>query len=98
MRFWVKIIKTPEAVLVNACDENLLGKEFREGEVVLRVTESFYGGKLVGKDELRDLLEEGDIISLVGENAITLAVRMGLASWRAVKRIRGIPHLNIYRL
>lgn len=98
MRFWLKVIKTPEALLVNACDEELLEREFREGDVVLRTPRSFYGGKLVDEVELRAFLEEGDIISLVGEGVISVAVEMGIATWRAVKRVSGIPHLNIYRL
>ena len=98
MRYWVKVIKTPDAVLVNACDEELLGREFREGDVVLRVPKSFYGERIVNKEELASLLGEGDIISLVGENTISLAVSIGLASWKAVKRVGGVPHLNIYKL
>ena len=98
MMFWVKVIRTPGAVLVNACDDSLLGKEFLEGEVVLRVTESFYGGRKVSEGELKDLLEDADIVSLVGEGAIAVAVEMGLATWRHVKRVQGTPHLNIYRL
>ena len=98
MRFWMKVIQTPEAVLVNVCDEDLLGKEFREGEVVLRVTRSFYGGELVEEDTVREMLSEGDIISLVGKRSISIAVEMGIATWKAVKRVSNIPHLNIYRL
>ncbi len=98
MKFWIKVIKTPEALLVNVCDEELLEREFREGEIVLRTPRSFYGERIVEEEELRSFLEEGDIISLVGERSISVAVEMGIATWRAVKRVSGIPHLNIYRL
>ena len=98
MRFWVKRIETPEGILVNVCDEELLGREFREGEIVLRVSPSFYGGRIVEENEARELLHEGDIISLVGERVISMAVEEGLATWKAVKRVKGVPFLNIYKL
>ncbi len=96
--FRAKVIRTPEATLVNVCDGDLLGKEFREGDVILRVAPSFYGGDEVDEATLNRLLDEGDIISLVGERCIGVAVKRGLATWSSVKRISGIPHLNIYRL
>ena len=98
MKFWARVIRTPEATLVNVCDENLLGKEFSENEIILRVTRLFYGEKVIDVSELKDLLEMGDIISLVGEKCISVAVEMGIATWKAVRRVRGVPHLNIYRL
>ena len=51
----------------------------------------------MGPERLRSLLETADIVSLVGEGCIGLAVEMGLAEWRFVKRVEGVPHLNIYR-
>jgi len=80
------------------CDEELLGRVFREGEVVLNVSEGYYGGGRCGKEELREMLQEADIISLVGEGCISLAVDEGLAEWRFVRRVEGVPHLNIYRI
>ncbi len=80
------------------CDENLLGKEFREGEVVLKVSREYYGGEIVGKERVKEVLQSLPIIGLVGEGCIGIAVELGLADWRFVKRVAGIPHLNIYRL
>ena len=96
--FWMKVIKTPEAILVNICDEELLGKTFREGEVVLRVTSSFYGGEKVDEEKVKEMIEEGDIISLVGERSIGVAISLGYAVTSAVKKVQGVPHLNIYKL
>ncbi|NPA86770.1 MAG: DUF424 family protein [Candidatus Diapherotrites archaeon] len=98
MRFWLKVIRTPEGVLVNVCDEDLLEKEFREGEIILRVPKHFYGEELVERERVEAALREGDIISLVGEESIAVAVELGMASWGAVKRVQGVPFLNVYRL
>ncbi len=94
--FSYKVIRTPEVTLINICDEELLGREFREGDIVLRITQSFYGGEKT--KNIEGLLREGDIISLVGERAISTAVALGYVKWNAVKRVDGIPFVNIYKL
>ena len=96
-QFFCRVYRAGGATLLASCDADLLGKVFREGEAVLRVSEGYYGGEKVGPERLRSLLETADIISLVGEGCIGLAVEMGLAEWRFVKRVEGVPHLNIYR-
>ena len=96
--FWARIVRHQSTLLLSACDEEHLGKTYREGRAVLRVTREYYGGRLIDGDELRSLLTKADIIALVGERAISVAVELGIADWRFVKRFQGVPHLNIYRL
>ncbi len=84
--------------MLAACDSELLGGVFREGDVVLRVSPGYYGGSLCEEADLKKLLQQADVVSLVGERSISVAVETGLAEWRFVKRVGGIPHLNIYRL
>lgn len=96
--FWVKVYRTPEATVLAACDEDLIGKEFREGMAVLRITASYYGGELVGREELESLIREADIVGLVGEGAVRVAADMGYLSPGDEKRVCGVPHVNIYKL
>ncbi len=98
MRFWVKVYKTQEATVLAACDENLLGKEFREENVVLKVTETYYGGELVDAERLKALVREADIIGLVGEHAVNVAAELGYIAPGDEKRICNVPHVNIYKL
>jgi len=98
MTFHYKVYKTPQATVLAVCDRELLGREFREDPVVLRVSATYYGGDVCDEKTLVHLLRDADIISLVGEESISVAVREGLADWRYVKRVQGVPHLNIYRI
>ena len=93
----LKVIRTPEGVLVNVCDSDIIDMEFRDGDVVLRTPSSFYGEE-AEEEEVRKALSEGDIISLVGEESIRLGVEMGLLPETSVKRVQGVPFINIYRL
>ncbi len=93
--FWMKV---HGGKVLAACDRELLGKTFREGEVVLYIKETYYKGDLVDSHTLLAAIETYPIVGLVGERAVTLAVEAGYASWEFVKRVKEVPHINIYKL
>lgn len=98
MEFYIRLVRAEGHVLLSACDSSLLGKVFRDGDVVLSVSESYYGQERVDEGRLRSLLQEATIINLVGENAISVAADVGLCRPSDAKRVEGVPHLNIYYL
>jgi hypothetical protein len=88
-------VKNTGGVLA-ACDENLLGKKFEDGELILHVKESFYFDRKVGEEEFSRMLAEAKNINLVGEQTINIAKRDKLIS--NVGRIKGVPYAIIFRL
>jgi hypothetical protein len=97
-RFWVKVhhSRTGE-VVVAVCDEELLGRSLKilEGFSV-EVSRAFYGGVLVGEEELQNYLKQGTIINLLGENVVEYALNHGIVVEKAVVKICGIPHVQMY--
>ncbi|NPA76242.1 MAG: DUF424 family protein [Candidatus Diapherotrites archaeon] len=96
MQFYVRVVRAEGQVLLSACDSHLLGKVFREGNAVLNVSESYYGQRLVGEEELRSLLLQATIINLVGDGAVAVAEKADLCRKTDAKTVSGVPHLNIY--
>lgn len=97
-RMWVKVhhSKTGE-VVVAICDENLLGRRIEvNDEFSVEVSESFYGGALVTKDELDRYIAQAKILNLLGEATIAYMVEKGLVSEKAVIRVGRIPHVQLY--
>jgi len=86
--------KRHEGVLA-ACDEDLLGKSFKEQELELHVNEDFYKGELTSEDVFSKLLDRADNINLVGEETIKIAERKSLIA--DVKKIQGIPFAIIFK-
>lgn len=78
--------------LVAACDEELLGDSYAEGQFRLDVSERFYDGLRVEEDELRTFLRQCTIANLVGPRAIDVAVALGLVEPGNVKTVEGVPH------
>ncbi|WP_297520652.1 DUF424 domain-containing protein [Thermococcus sp.] len=95
---YVKIYRVQGEVLLAACDEELLGKTFREGELKLEVKERFYKGELMEENELENLLEEATIANLTGERCVSKAIELGYVDENRVLYIEGVPHAQMARL
>ncbi len=85
--------------VVAVCDEELVGKVFREGgrELDLRKYAAFYKGRVVGEGEVVELIRGAENVNLVGERAVAAAEK-ALGSRAGVRRIAGVPHLQVYRV
>ncbi|MBN2126763.1 MAG: DUF424 family protein [Candidatus Diapherotrites archaeon] len=81
-----------------ACDKELLNKTLEEGNVSIKVKESFYGKEEIKEEKAKKLMKECDSINLIGKKAVSVALKEGIASERNMKRIKGIPHIQVYRL
>jgi len=95
---YVKVYRVQGEVLLAACDEELLGKTFREGEIKLEVKERFYKGELVGEEKLETLLEEATIANLTGERCVSKAIELGYVDPKRVLRVQGVPHAQMARM
>ncbi len=95
---YVKVYRVQGEVLLAACDEELLGKTFREGELKLEVKERFYRGELVEEEKLEELLEEATIANLTGERCVEKAIELGYVNPERVLRIEGVPHAQMAKL
>jgi hypothetical protein len=98
MKFYTRVYRAEKEVMIAACDKNLCGKTFEEGDLVLQVEKSFYGGELKGKEEVRSLLAEATIANLVGKDIVELAIREGVIDSKNVLMVKGIPHAQMVRM
>lgn len=98
MNVYVNIYQKKGEVLVAACDEELLGKTFKEGRLKLEVKEAFYKGSLKELPDAVRLIGNSDVANLVGRRIVGAVVEEGIADSRAVISIAGVPHLQIMRM
>ncbi len=98
---YVKVVEVSEGGVVRrvagVCDGELLGKVFREGDLVLEVNEEFFGGHLVELDEAVAIVESSDNVMAVGEVVVRRLVEAGLVHPLSVSRIAGVPYALILR-
>ncbi len=95
---WIKEYLTQGEILLAACDEDIIGETFCEGDLQIIVLESFYGGDKVSKEDFVAQLKKATIVNLVGENVIKIALSLELISEDGIIEIAGVPHAQIARL
>ena len=84
--------------MLNICDSELLGKKITQDELNMNISENYYGGKLVEKEEAKSLLKNSSIINMVGKESVSLSIELGIGSENGIKTISGIPFLLIYKI
>ena len=91
------------SVIVAMCDENLIGKKIVDKKTVLNLSvySGFYKGELINAKQATEIIrqlhgEENTSFNLVGKE--TLAAASQAISITAAKKIKNVPHLQVYNL
>ena len=84
-------------ILVNMCDEELVGKTVEEGTLKVHLSKEFYSGEVVDKGEALRLIRTCSVINLAGARSVSLAVENRVGAPEAVREIDEIPFLMIYK-
>jgi len=95
----LKIHHSPQlGDVVAVCDAELINTTIEHGDFKVTIAERFYGTTRVSEEAVREALEKGDNINLIGERAVEIAVKMGLISKSDCIMIGTVPHAQIYKL
>ncbi|HID91128.1 TPA: DUF424 family protein [Candidatus Bathyarchaeota archaeon] len=97
-RFWVKVFRRGGHVLVAICDEELIGKTLRDEGMNVEVRRSFYGGRNLGLDDTIKALKEGTVVNLMGNEIVSVALRLRLVHPEAIVKIANVAHAQIVHL
>jgi len=98
MSFSIKLTDYQKNAMLNICDANLLGKKISEKELEVHISQSYYGEKIVEKEEAKTLLKNSSIINMVGKEIVSLSTSLGIGSEDGIKEIDGIPFLIVYKM
>jgi uncharacterized protein len=85
-------------IVLACCDKELIGKTLEDKKIFLEVNQKFYGNKEITKKELQKALEEAQNINLLGKKSVNTAIEKKIAEKEDVIEIKGVPHLQIYRI
>jgi len=64
--FSARLINHKDTSMLNICDADLLGRTLNRGNLTLKISEKYYGEKVVEKEEAESLLKESSSINMVG--------------------------------
>ncbi len=98
MQFSVKVSNYQKNTMLNICDVELLGKQISQDELNMKISESYYGEKLVDTEEASLLLKNSSIINMVGKKVISLSIELGIGSENGIKTISDVPFLIVFKI
>jgi len=70
MKFRMKIYRVRGEVLVAVCDEDIVGKEFKEGDLKIEIKEDFYGKESYSEEEVKRALRQATIANISGRKRL----------------------------
>ncbi len=95
--FSVKTAEFQGTVLVNICDEELVGRTVEDGKLKVTISKEFYSGEVVDKGEALRLVRTCSIVNLAGSRSVSLAVDNEIGAREAIREIEEVPFLMIYK-
>jgi hypothetical protein len=96
-QFIARQIRWQEQILVNICDEELLGTTVKGGNLDMHISRDYFGGDKVSMTEALAMVRNSSIINLAGSRIVERVVAERLASERSVKRVGSVSFLMIYK-
>lgn len=84
-------------ILVNICDEELVGRTVSEGELKVHLSREFYSGEVVDKGEALRLIRTCSIVNLAGSRSVSLALDNKVGAPEAIREIEEVPFLMVYK-
>ena len=98
MQFSVRVSNYQKNSTLNICDAELLGKKIIQDELNVHISESYYGQKLVEKEEAKSLLKNSSIINMVGKETVSLSIELGIGAENGIKTISDVPFLIVFKI
>ena len=95
--FSVRTAEFKGTILVNICDEELVGRTVTEGGLKVHLSQEFYSGEVVGTGEALRLIRTCSIVNLAGSRSVALAVDNNVGAPEAIREIEEVPFLMIYK-
>lgn len=83
--------------ILAACDEDIVGKTFRGDGLRITVFESFYKDKIVTEEEFTDMMDSAQIMNLVGNRVVELAIESGYVDEKRVMKIGEVKHAQVVK-
>lgn len=89
---------TGHKVVVGICDSDLIGKKFEEGEKCISVSEIFFKGEIVGKENLLEFVKGAASLNIVGKEAVETCIDLKLVGRESVLSVDSVPYAVVFEL
>ena len=94
---FLNIKKVGNQTICAICDAEILGKTFKDGEIVFHVNEQFYKGQKMSIEKAFEYIENSTIVNMAGRNIVRKAIEKKYVHPEAILNIGEILHAQIIK-
>ena len=94
--FYMRKMNYQGSLMVNICDEELLGKNIESDTLNITISNEFFN-EIVNEDDITRLLKRCSIANLIGRRVVDKTLSLGLAKKDSIKVVSDIPFLMIFK-
>ncbi len=91
-----RAIKWEGTLMVNICDEELLGKTVKDDRLEMSISKDYFGEENITLEEALQMIRRSRVANLAGTRIVEQTLRANLASELAVKKVGSISFLMIF--
>jgi len=93
----VNLIKWEGTLMVNICDEELLGHTVKDDRLEICISKDYFGRERVDLAKALAMIRKSQIANLAGARIVEQTLKANLASKQAVKRVGSTAFLMIFK-
>lgn len=96
LNFYVRQMYYQGSLMINICDEELLGKNIVSESLNINITNDFFN-ESANEKEICNLLKKCSIANLIGRRVIEKTLSLRLAKRDSIKIVSDIPFLMLFK-
>jgi len=85
-------------IIFASCDASLIDKKIVTNDFEITFSKSFYGDKIITKEEVKKNLEICNSANIFGEKICSFLLQEKLITEESIIYVDNIPHVQIYKL
>ena len=97
LKFYVRKMHYQGALMINICDEELIGTSIVSESLNINITKDFFNEIITNEQEICSLLKRCSIANLIGRRVVEKTLSLGLAKKDSIKIVSDIPFLMIFK-
>ncbi len=98
MLFSIRTTNYQNNLMLNICDEDLVGRVLRKDDFYMNISKSYFGQRIVERSEAEDLMKKSSILNMAGKETIDMSINLKIGTRQGVKEIDNVPFLIVFKM
>lgn len=98
MLFSIRTTNYQNNMMLNICDEELLGRVLKKDDFQMNISKSYFGQRIIERSEAEDLMKKCSILNMAGKETIEMSINLKIGTRQGVKEIDGVPFLIVFKM